>query len=51
MIFSNTWANHLCHIRLVFDKLKSAGLTVKLSKCSFACQQIDYLGYVVGVGK
>jgi hypothetical protein len=38
----------LCHIRLVFDKLKSAGLTVKL-RCSFACQQMDYLGYVVGV--
>jgi hypothetical protein len=51
VIFSNTWADHLCHIRLVFDKLKSAGLTVKLSKCSFACQQIDYLGYVVGVGQ
>ena len=35
IIFSKTLQEHLSHIRMVFEKLKSANLSMKKSKCSF----------------
>lgn len=49
-IFSDTWENHIIHLREVFARLKSAGLTVKAEKCQLGCAQIQYLGHVVGQG-
>ena len=36
IIFSKTPQEHLSHIRLVFEKLKLANLSMKKSKCSFS---------------
>ena len=36
IIFSKTPQEHLSHIRMVFEKLKSANLSMKKSKCSFS---------------
>ena len=35
IIFSKTPQEHLSHIRLVFEKLKAANLSMKKSKCNF----------------
>ena len=35
IIFSKTPQEHLSHIHMVFEKLKSANLSMKKSKCSF----------------
>ena len=50
-IFSNSWQEHLVHVDTVLTKLQEAGLTVKPSKCIFACQQVTYLGHTVGNGQ
>ena len=50
VIFSDTWEDHMKHIEEVLKRLSSAGLTVKLSKCYFACAEIEYLGHIVGRG-
>ena len=36
IIFSKTPQEHLSHIRMVFEKLKSANLSMIKSKCSFS---------------
>ena len=46
IIFSRTPQEHLSHIRMVFQKLRSANLSMKKSKCSFFCKEIQYLGHI-----
>ena len=40
IIFSKTPQEHLSHIQMVFEKLKSANLSMKKSKCSFFSKEI-----------
>ena len=35
LVFSKTLEDHLCHIRLVLERLKKAGQKLKPSKCHF----------------
>ena len=46
-IFSTTPQEHLSHIRVVFEKLQSAELFMKLSKCNFFSKEIQYLGHIL----
>ena len=48
IIFSKTPQEHLLHIRMVFEKLKSVNLSMKKSKCSFFSKEIQYLGHILG---
>jgi hypothetical protein len=53
LIYSATLADHLVHLRTVFELLEQDQWRLKLSKCSFAQTQIAYLGHVIsssGVG-
>ena len=47
IIFSKTPQEHLLHIRMVFEKLKSANLSMKKSKCSFFSKEIQYPGHIL----
>ena len=47
IIFSRTAEEHLSHIRKVFEKLQSAKLSMKLSKCHFFSKEIQYLGHIL----
>ena len=44
-IFTATFDDHMQSLRAVFEKLKEAGITLKLEKCEFACEAIDFVGY------
>ena len=44
IVFSPTWKEHLEHLRKVMDRLRDAGLTVKLKKCQFGMDHCVYLG-------
>ena len=44
LIFSKSWEEHLEHLNVVFNRFKSAGLKIKLSKCQFFKTQLHYLG-------
>ena len=50
-IFSNSWQEHLEHVDSVLTNIENAGLTIKPSKSKFACQQVTYLGHVIGSGQ
>ncbi|XP_040360535.1 uncharacterized protein LOC121048362 [Ixodes scapularis] len=49
-IFSDTWEEHIVHLRSVFTRLRDAGLTMKAKKCNLGCSHVSYLGHVVGQG-
>lgn len=44
LIHSATFDQHLVHLIAVLRRLKACGLTVKLTKCSFAQAEVKYLG-------
>ena len=50
VVFSDTWEEHLKHLRNILERLKSAGLTAKLKKCQFGMAECHYLGHIVGSG-
>lgn len=47
LVYSRTEAEHVNHLRTVFEVLKQNKLYVKKSKCEFGSQQIEYLGHVI----
>jgi hypothetical protein len=47
LVYSDTWDNHLIHVEWVLQLLTQDQWQVKLTKCSFAKQEISYLGHVI----
>ena len=47
LIYSTSWADHLRHLRVVFDLLRQHRLFVKRSKCSFGVDSVAYLGHII----
>ena len=49
IIYSSIPEEHLQHIKTVFEKLRHAKLSMKLSKCHFFTKEIQYLGHILGM--
>ncbi|KAM6892521.1 retrovirus-related Pol polyprotein from transposon 412, partial [Xenentodon cancila] len=47
IVFSSTVDEHLKRLELVLDRFEKESLKIKLGKCHFLKQQVDYLGHVV----
>ena len=47
IIFSKTEEEHLEHLRIIFERLRQAGLKLKMSKCDFLKKHIQYLGNLI----
>lgn len=47
LIYNRNLKEHLEHLQLVLDALHSNQLYAKLSKCTFAQPQVEYLGHVI----
>ena len=47
LIVSQMVQEHLEHVKKVLTKLQQASLKLKPSKCSFAQQQVEYLGHTL----
>ncbi|TQD70724.1 hypothetical protein C1H46_043741 [Malus baccata] len=47
LIYSTSWELHLQHVSIALSVLELHHLFVKLSKCAFGKQQIEYLGHIV----
>ena len=48
IIYSTSFKDHCQHVQQVFNRLKEAGLKIKPSKCTFAVNEVSYLGHIVG---
>ena len=44
-VFSKMFNEHLKDLEAVFQRLRSADISLKASKCIFASQTIEFLGY------
>jgi hypothetical protein len=49
LIYSKSLEEHTQHLTTVLQILKENKLLIKKSQCSFAQQQLEYLGHVIGV--
>ncbi len=47
IVFSRTWEEHLKNLRTVLERIKSAGIYLKPTKCQFARKSITFLGHQV----
>lgn len=50
VIFSNTWEEHLLHVRKVLQALEKVGMTANPDKCVWGARTLTYLGHQVGGG-
>ena len=46
-IYSKTLEKYVTHVKQVLKVLASRSLRLKISKCKFHKEQIEYLGYIV----
>ena len=47
LVFSPYMATHLQHLRIIFERLRVAGLKLEESKCNLLKKHIQYLGQIV----
>ena len=51
VIYSQTFEEHITHLKDVFERLRKASLTAKPKKCSIAQTETTYLGHMIGHGQ
>ncbi len=51
IIYSDTFEEHIQHLREVFKRLKAANVVLKPEKCDFCQPEVEYLGHIIGNGK
>ena len=47
IVHSNSYEDHLEHLRKIFETLRAQKLYAKASKCSFAQREVEFCGYVI----
>jgi uncharacterized protein YerC len=47
LIYNKSLTKHISHLTQVFQLLKNNNLFAKISKCTFATEQVDYLGHLI----
>ncbi|KAM0014322.1 putative nucleotidyltransferase, Ribonuclease H [Helianthus debilis subsp. tardiflorus] len=47
LIYSKTWDEHLQHLRITLELLRTHQLVAKLSKCTFGQTRVVYLGHII----
>ena len=50
VIFSGNFQEHLHNLEQVFQRLQSSGISLKLPKCIFACEKVNFLGFELSKG-
>jgi len=47
VIYSNTFEEHIEHLKFIFAQFRKFGLYVKMSKCEFCMKRMEFLGHEV----
>ena len=50
IVFSESWSDHLLHLKAVLQRIGEAGLTINAKKCHLGTTHCLYLGHYVGQG-
>lgn len=51
VIYSNSWKEHLKHLKDTLSRIHKAGINLNVKKCEWARQETRYLGYHLGKGQ
>lgn len=51
VVYSSSMEEHAQHLRVVLQALREHELYIKLEKCSFAKEEVSFLGHKIGGGK
>src|SRR6266498_1273255 len=51
LVCSDTFDEHINHLRKVFTKLREANLVIKFKKCKFGQRKIKFLGHIIGTDR
>ena len=51
VVHSSSWTEHVATLKVVFERLQAASLTLNLAKCEFGKATVTYLGKEVGRGQ
>ena len=51
VIYSESWEEHLKHVREILERLQKSNLTAKPNKCQFGMKECVYLGHKIGNGE
>ena len=51
LVCSNTFEEHIDHLKQVLQRLRKAGLALKQRKCCFLKKEVNYLGHIIISGK
>ncbi|GFY53090.1 transposon Ty3-G Gag-Pol polyprotein [Trichonephila inaurata madagascariensis] len=49
LIASKDETQHISHLKQVFQRLHDAGLVIKVAKCQFLQNEVDFLGHHISV--
>ena len=49
LIYSETYADYMRHLRAVLARLRQFALYASRKKCEFFVKEVEYLGYIVSV--
>ena len=47
VVYSDTWVDHLSHLRQLFEALRKAKLELHPGNCAFGAQEVKYLGHLI----
>lgn len=50
VIYSQSFEQHMHHLKLILDRLYNAGLRINSDKSRFCRKELKYLGHVIGSG-
>lgn len=50
-VFSKSFENHIDHIDKILQSLEEATVTLKIKKCKFFTDTVEYLGHIIKPGK
>ncbi|XP_052203128.1 uncharacterized protein LOC127808594 [Diospyros lotus] len=51
LVYSPTFDQHLAHLKITLEILRTHQLFIKESKCAFAQRQVEYLGHLISDGE
>ena len=51
VIYTSDWESHLESLKMVFERIRDAGLTIRPTKCEIGHAVIDLLGQIFGKGE
>nr|CAD2122664.1 unnamed protein product [Meloidogyne enterolobii] len=47
LVASNSFEEHISHLKIIFERIREAGLKLKIKKCCFLAKELPFLGHIL----